>query len=73
MKKYKVMGSSKMMDVEMNVETVEQASDLFDTLADSENYYSACIADNETGEVYCYIIKEVEGGGIKTTYWSVFE
>ena len=28
--------------------------------------------DYYTGEVYCYFDKEVDGNGIKTTYWTAF-
>jgi hypothetical protein len=28
--------------------------------------------DNDTGEIYCHFDKEVDGNGIKTTYWTAF-
>ena len=72
MKKLRVCGFSPLMDAEMNTNDVEQASDLFDTMMNSEVYTHGYIADNETGEVYCHFCREVEGNGIKTTYWTAF-
>lgn len=72
-KPVKVCGFSHLMDVEMNCADIEQASDLFDTMMNSDLYYKGHIVDNTTGEVYCYFDKEVEGNGIKTTYWTVFD
>ena len=72
MKKYKVCGFSALMDVEMNINDAEQASDLFETMMNSEVYTHCYIADNNTGDVYCYFNTEVDGNGIKTTYWTAF-
>ena len=72
MKKLKVCGFSALMDAEMNTNDTEQASDLFETMMNSEVYYRGYIMDNETGEVYCHFDKEVDGNGIKTTYWTAF-
>ena len=58
MKKLKVCGFSVLMDAEMNTNDAEQASDLFETMMN--------------GEVYCHFDKEVDGNGIKTTYWTAF-
>ena len=72
MKMYKVCGFSALMDAEMNTNDTEQASDLFETMMNSEVYFRGYIMDNETGEVYCHFDKEVDGNGIKTTYWTAF-
>ena len=72
MKKLKVCGFSALMDAEMNTNDTEQASDLFETMMNSEVYFRGYIMDNETGEVYCHFDKEVDGNGIKTTYWTAF-
>lgn len=72
MKQFKVEGYSHLMDAEMNCATAEQASDLFEMMMDSDLYYKGCIVDNYTGELYCYFEKEVEGNGMKTTYWTAF-
>lgn len=72
MKKLKVCGFSVLMDAEMNTNDAEQASDLFETMMNSDVYYRGYIMDNETGEVYCHFDKEVDGNGIKTTYWTAF-
>ena len=58
MKKLKVCGFSALMDAEMNTNDAEYASDLFETMMNSE--------------VYCYFNKEGDGNGIKTTYWTAF-
>ena len=71
MKKYKVCGFSALMDAEMNTNDTEQASDLFETMMNSDCYYGY-VVDNNTGEVYCYFDKEEDGNGIKTTYWTAF-
>ena len=73
MKKLKVCGFSALMDAEMNTNNVRQASDLFETMRNSEVYTHGYIVDNDTGEVYCYFYREVDGNGIKTTYWTAFE
>ena len=72
MKKLKVCGFSALMDAEMNTNDAEYASDLFETMMNSEVYFRGYIMDNETGEVYCHFDKEVDGNGIKTTYWTAF-
>ena len=72
MKKLKVCGFSALMDAEMNTNDTEQASDLFETMMNSDVYYRGYIVDNTTGEVYCHFDKEVDGNGIKTTYWTAF-
>ena len=72
MKKLKVCGFSTLMDAEMNTNDAEQASDLFETMMNSDVYYRGYIMDNNTGEVYCHFDKEVDGNGIKTTYWTAF-
>ena len=72
MKKLKVCGFSPLMDAEMNTNDAEYASDLFETMMNSEVYTHGYIADNATGEVYCYFNKEVDGNGIKTEYWTAF-
>ena len=72
MKKYKVCGFSELMDAEMNTNSVEQASLLFETMMNSDSYYKAYIMDNYTGELYCHFYKTVEGGGIKMEYWTAF-
>ena len=73
MKMYKVCGFSALMDAEMNTNDSEQASDLFETMMNSDCYYRGYVMDNNTGEVYCHFDKEVDGNGIKTTYWTAFE
>ena len=72
MKQYKVEGFSVMMDAEMNCATAEHASEIFEMMMNSEFYYKGHIVDNYTGELYSYFDKEVDGNGIKTTYWTAF-
>ena len=72
MKKYMVCGFSALMDAEMNFNDAEYASDLFETMMNSDCYYRGYVVDNNTGEVYCHFDKEVDGNGIKTTYWTAF-
>ena len=72
MKQFKVEGFSHLMDAEMNCATAEQASDIFETMMNSDLYYKAHIVDNYTGELYCYFYKTVEGNGIKMEYWTAF-
>ena len=72
MKKLKVCGFSVLMDAEMNTNDAEQASDLFETMMNSDCYYRGYVMDNNTGELYCHFDKEVDGNGIKTTYWTAF-
>lgn len=72
MKQYKVCGFSPLMDAEMNTNDAEQASDLFETMMDSNCYTHGYVMNNNTGEVYCHFGKEVDGNSIKTTYWTAF-
>ena len=72
MKKYKVEGFSEGFDAEFNTNSVEEASDLFELMLNSDLCYKAHIMDNYTGELYCYFYKTVEGGGIKMEYWTAF-
>lgn len=72
MKQFKVEGYSHLMDAYMNCATVEQASEVFEMMMNSDLYYKGHIMDNYTGELYCYFDKEVEGNGMKTTYWTAF-
>lgn len=72
MKKYKVRGFSEMMDAEMNTNDIEQASGLFEAMMDSDCHTRGYVMDNFTGKVYCRFDKEVDGNGIKTTYWTAF-
>ena len=72
MKKYKVCGFSALMDAEVNTNDAEQASDVFEAMMNSDCYYRGYVMDNNTGEVYCHFDKEVDGNGIKTTYWTAF-
>ena len=72
MKQFKVEGVSPLMDAEMNCATAEQASDIFETMMNSDLYYKGHIVDNYTGELYCYFYKTVEGNGIKMDYWTAF-
>ena len=72
MKQYKVCGFSDLMDAEMNTNNAEQASLLFETMMNSDCYYRGYVMDSYTGEVYCHFDKEVDGNGIKTTYWTAF-
>ena len=72
MKMYKVCGFSALMDAEMNTNDAEQASDLFETMMNSDCYYRGYVMDNNTGEVYCHFDKEIDGNDIKTTYWTAF-
>ena len=70
MKQFKVCGFSVLMDAEMNTSEIEQASEIFEMMMNSEHYYKGHIMDNYTGELYCHFDKEMDGNGIKTTYWS---
>lgn len=72
MKRYKVEGFSEMMDAEMNCQTAEEASDIFEMIMNNDLYHKGHIVDNYTGEVYSYFNREVEGNGIKLTYWTAF-
>ena len=73
MKKYKVCGFSDLMDAEMNCHTIEQASDLYEMMMNSDFYYKGHIMDNETGELYCHFSRRVEHGGVTVEYWTAFE
>ena len=70
MKQFKICGFSVLMDAEVNTSEIEQASEIFEMMMNSEHYYKGHIMDNYTGELYCHFDKEMDGNGIKTTYWS---
>ena len=72
MKKYKVCGFSALMDAEVNTNDAEQASNVFEAMMFHDSYYRGYVMDNNTGEIYCYFNKEVDGNGIKMEYWTAF-
>ena len=72
MKKYKVCGFSALMAAEVNTNDAEQASNVFEAMMFHDSYTHGYVADNDTGEVYCHFDKEVDGNGIKATYWTAF-
>lgn len=73
MKDYKVTGKSVAMDVEFNCCFAEDAARVYQTMMDSRTYYSGCIMDNHTGEVYANFERFVEAGGEKLESWVAAE
>lgn len=72
-KPYRVEMFSDMMDMEANVATIEQASDLYFKGMDSGFYHSGHVLSNETGEVFCHFSVEKVGNGIEISQWVAVE
>ena len=72
MKKFKVVAESVDMDVEIKVETMNEAHGIFKKfkkLCDTCYYYRVYIVDNETGELYRTYDISHQAGGVMIQEW----
>ena len=69
-KQYRVMGFSDLMDVEMNCNTMEHASEILELLGNGKQYYKGYIMDNHTGEVYCGFDRADDEYTERITFWT---
>lgn len=72
-KPYRVELFSNMMDMEANVATIEEASNLYFKGMDSGFYHSGHVLSNETGEVFCHFSIQQNGNGIEIFQWVAVE
>lgn len=72
-KPYKVELFSNLMDVEANVATVEQASDLYFKGMENNFYHSGRVVNNKTGEIICCFSTEKKENGIEFSQWVTTE
>ena len=69
MKKFKVVAESTIMDAEIKVRTMSEASEIFEGIRDSGSYHRVYIADNETGELYRTYDISQQAGGVMIQEW----
>lgn len=69
MKKFKVVANSTIMDAEMNVRTMSEASEAFEKIRDTGSYHKVYIVDNETGELYRTYDISQQAGGVMIQEW----
>ena len=72
----KVVGEGMMMDAEVNCATAEDAYEFYNQFIKRGYFPKVYVIDNETGEVYAYYHRELEGGGGQgnqvVQYWRRF-
>ena len=72
MKRFKVVAESTIMDVEVNVRTMNEAHEIFEEIRDSGSYHKVYIMDNETGELYrTYDISQPAGGVMIQEWYAI--
>ena len=69
LKPYKVQAYSELMNAEMNCVSLDQAFEIYEKMMNSPHYHSGDLSDNETGELYAYFTKRVDGNGIMIETW----
>ena len=69
MKRFKVVAESTIMDVEVNVRTMNEAHEIFEEIRDSGSYHKVYIMDNETGELYRTYDISQQAGGVMIQEW----
>ena len=68
-KKFKVVAESKIVDMETNVRTMDEAHEIFEKLRDSGSFYKVYIADSETGELFRTYDVSRRAGGVMVQEW----
>lgn len=68
-KEFKVVAQGTVMDAEVNVRTMEEANEIFETFRDSGSYHKVYIVSNETGELFRTYDVSIQGGGVMIQEW----
>lgn len=69
MKNYKVIAESEFLDIEVNVNTIEEAEDCFNYCMKQPDYYRIVAVSNETGEILAECYRTRKYGGVETVLW----
>lgn len=67
MLRYKVYGLTTNREIDINFRHIEEASDFYYTMLESEEYFRGYVMSNETGEVYAHFEKEICASSVTTT------
>lgn len=73
LKTIKVSGYSDRMNAEMRCVTLEEGFEVYNQFLSSPYYHSGDISDLNTGELYAYFEKSIEGNGIQVNTWTAVE
>lgn len=73
MKIYKVVGISDTVSMEVDVNSMDKAIEIYETIGNNDDYFKGHIMNNVTGELHAYFYKYVEGGGRMVESWVAFE
>lgn len=69
MKNYKVIAEDEFVEMEVNVNTIEEAQETFNTFMEGEGFYRIVAMSNETGEILAECYRARKCGGVETTLW----
>lgn len=69
MKNYKVIAESELLDMEVNVNTIEEAHEIFNTYMENNDFYRIVATSNETGEILAECYRARKYGGVETILW----
>jgi hypothetical protein len=69
MKNYKVIAESELLDIEVNVNTIEEAQEAFNTYMEADDFYRIVATSNETGEILADCYRARKCGGVETIFW----
>ena len=68
MKNYRVIAENELIEMEIGVNTIEEAQETFNTLMESDHYHIVAI-DNETSEILAECYRTRKSGGVETVLW----
>lgn len=68
MKNYKVVAENEFIEREVNVDTIEEAQEIFNTCMEGD-YYRIVAVDNETSEILADCYRTRKFGGTETVLW----
>lgn len=69
MKNYKVIAEDEFVEMEVNVNTIEEAQEMFNTFMEGEGFYRIVATSNETGEILADCYRTRKYGGVETILW----
>lgn len=69
MKKYKVIAEDEFIEMEVGVNTIEEAQETFNTLMEGDGFYRIVAANTETSEILAECYRTRKGGGVETILW----
>ena len=69
MKNYKVIAEDEFVEMEVNVSTIEEAQEFFNTFMEGEGFYRIVAANIETSEIIAECYRTRKCGGLETVLW----